>query len=425
MMATRRIALLVCFAAAAAAVACRDDLTTSVACPSLCPGSTVNVRDTILDAVTLDTGVVGYPPIGTEPYILLANRPGLDTRGVIRFDTLPNKFTRGGADSAITRADSAHLILVLDRARSRYRAPVTITLYDVDTTAVDTDLSAIKALFRPGRRIGGATFDSAGIKDSLRIPIDSAPLLDKIRNGKRLRIGLEVSSPNPVILRVYSRDAGASIPGIDVQPQISFDPHPDTAVRPIPVAPESRAPTDNPSLRIDLTDFFVTFQAPQGGAPNDLSVGGLPGERVFLRFNVPSFILDSSTILRATLFVTQKPNRASGAVDTLVVYPRLVTASEAVTDVARAAELITPAGFNFDSLTLVSSDSGRRSIEIVNALLRWTIFAEQKAQRAVVLTASLEGALPGEAVFFSTEAPAAVRPRLRVSYSPRTNFAVP
>lgn len=424
-MTTRRITLLLCFAAAVTAVACRDSLTASVACPSLCPGSTVTVRDTILDAVTLDTGVLGFPPLGTEPYILLASRPGLDTRGVIRFDTLPNKFTRGGVDSAITRVDSSYLVVVLDRARSRYQAPVTITLYDVDTTASDSDVNALQGLFRADRRIGGATFDSAGIKDSLRIPIDSAPLLDKMTNGKRLRIGLQATSPNPVILRIYSLDAGVTIPGIDVQPQIFFDPHPDTAVRPIPVGPESRTPTDAPRLRIDLTDYFVTFEAPQGGAPNDLSVGGLPGERVFLRFNVPGFILDSSTILRATLFLTQKPNRTSSAVDTLVVYPRLVTASETVTDVGRAAELVTPEGFSFDSLTLVSSDSGLRSIEIVNALLRWAFFAELKAQRAVVLTASLEGALPGEVIFFSTEAPIGVRPRLRVSYSPRTNFAVP
>src|SRR3970282_337869 len=112
--------------------------------------------------------------------------------------------------------------------------------------------------------------------------------------------------------------------------------------------------------------------------------GGIPGGRAFLLFGVPPVILDSSTILRATLFLTQKPNRANAEVDTLVLYPRLVTASEAVTDVSRAAELITPAGFSFDSLTVVSSDSGQRSIEIVNALLRWSIFTEQGAQRAVV-----------------------------------------
>lgn len=422
---TRRILVLGCFAAIVAAVACRDDLTTGVACPSLCPGSTVNVRDTILDAVTLDTGVRGYPPVGTEPYILLANRPGLDTRGVIRFDTLPAKFTRGGIDSSITQVDSAHLLLVVDRARSRYQAPITLTLYDVDTTALDTDMDAIKALFRDDRRIGVATFDSAAIKDTLRVALDSAPLLDKIKNGKRLRIGLQVTSPNPVVLRVYSRDAGSWIPGVDVQAQVSYDPHPDTAVRPIPVGPESRTPTESPTLRVDLTDYFVVFQAAEGGAPNDLTVGGLPGERAFMRFNVPSFILDSSTILRATLFLTQKPNRASAIADTIVIYPRLVTASETVTDVARAAELITPPGFSFDSLTLSTADSGLRSIEIVNALLRWGFFTAQKAQRAVVLTASLEGSLPGEVLFYSTEAPAALRPRLRVSYSPRTNFAVP
>jgi hypothetical protein len=421
----RRITLLFTAAVAVTAAGCRDDLTSTVGCPQLCPGNTINVRDTVLDAVTLDTNVVGYPPIGTEPYILLASRPGLDTRGVIRFDTLPNKFTRGGVDSSVTRVDSAHMLVVLDRARSRYQAPITITLYDVDTTAVDTDLDAIKALFRDDRRIGSATFDSASIKDTLRIPLDTIPLVDKITNGKRLRVGLQVTSPNPVVLRVYSRDASATIPGIDAAARISYDPHPDTAVRPIPVAPESRTPNDSPALRIDLTDFFVAFQVPPGGDPHDLSVGGIPGERTFLRFNVPSFILDSSTVLRATLFLTQKPNRNSSIVDTIVIHPRLVTASDAVTDVGKAAELITPEGFNFDSLTVATSDSGQRRIEIVNALLRWAFFAEQKAQRAVVLTASFEGAIPGEAVFFSTEAPLAVRPRLRVSYSPRTNFAVP
>ena len=421
----RRIAILVFFGAAVTAVACRDDLATSVACPGLCPGSTVNVRDTVLDAVTLDTGVAGFPPRGTEPYILLANRPGLDTRGVIRFDTLPSRFTRGGVDSAIYAVDSAFVTIVLDRAHSRYKAPITITLFDVDTAALDSDIDAIKTLYRPDRRIGGATFDSAAVKDSLKIPLDSAPLLDKIKNGKRLRVGLQVSSPNHAVLRVYSRDAGLWIPGIDRPPQLSFDPHPDTAVKPIPVGEESRTPTDAPTLRLDLIDYFVVFQSPHGAGPNELSVGGVPGERAFLRFNVPSFILDSSTILRATLFLTQKPNRSSAVVDTIVLYPRLVTASETVTDVGRAAELVTPPGFNFDSLTAVSTDSGTRSIEIVNALLRWRFFTEQKAQRAIVVTASLEGSVPGEVIFFSTEAPVGVRPRLRVSYSPRTNFAVP
>lgn len=424
-MLARRIAALVLFGAAVTAVACRDDLATSVACPDLCPGSTVNVRDTILDAITLDTGVAGFPPTGTEPYILLASRPGLDTRGVIRFDTLPSKFTRGGQDSAIYTVDSAFVTVVLDRVRSRYQAPVTITLFDVDTATLDTDFDAIKTLFRADRRIGGATFDSAAIKDTLKLPLDSAALLDKIKNGKRLRVGLQVTSPNPALLRIYSRDAGSWIAGIDLPPQLSFDPHPDTAVKAIPVGEESRTPNDSPTLKVDLTDYFVVFQSPRGGAPNELSVGGVPGERAFLRFNVPSFILDSSTILRATLFLTQRPNRASTTIDTIVLYPRLVTASESVTDVGRAAELITPPGFAFDSLTVVSSDSGTRSIEIVNALLRWAFFTEQKAQRAIVVTASLEGSVPGEAIFFSTEAPVGVRPRLRVSFSPRTNFAVP
>ena len=110
----------------------------------------------MLDAfVTVDTTVLGYPAIGTESRLLVASRGDtLDARAVMRFDTLTQHFTRGGADSTIYTLDSAVVNLLLDTTGTKATQPVTIELYDVDTTAVDTAVSTALSLFRPDRLIG-------------------------------------------------------------------------------------------------------------------------------------------------------------------------------------------------------------------------------------------------------------------------------
>ena len=77
----------------------------------------------------------------------------------MRFDTLTQRFTRGGVDSAIYAVDSSMVLLRLDTTGTKATAPVTVELYDVDTAAVDTATAAVLALFRPDRLIGGKTFE--------------------------------------------------------------------------------------------------------------------------------------------------------------------------------------------------------------------------------------------------------------------------
>jgi hypothetical protein len=45
--------------------------------------------------------------------------------------------------------------------------------------------------------------------------------------------------------------------------------------------------------------------------------------------------------------------------------------------------------------------------------------------RAIILRASPEALLPLEARFFSSTAPAGLRPVMQISYVPRVNFGVP
>ena len=193
-------------------VGCNESLDAGAACPVLCPAQNVIVRDTVLDAVSLDTTVSGFPLTGTELTLFLAARGDtVDVRGVVRFDSLTATFTHNGLDSAIATIDSAGLVLLFDRANSTYSAPVRFDLYDVDTTAADTSLAAIRVLFRGDRLIGGVTLDTNQIKDTTIVPLDNALILEKILNKKRLRVGIQVSSSKPVVRSFISGSCNCHI----------------------------------------------------------------------------------------------------------------------------------------------------------------------------------------------------------------------
>jgi hypothetical protein len=101
----------VVFVAAAAVTlgACNEHLDAGSACPSLCPGLSVPIKDTVLTPVLdFDTTLVGYPSIGTEEGIPLASRGDtLDVRGVIRFDSLQLSSRRRVHAAARHTGDSA------------------------------------------------------------------------------------------------------------------------------------------------------------------------------------------------------------------------------------------------------------------------------------------------------------------------------
>ncbi|HVZ77841.1 MAG TPA: hypothetical protein VG818_07665, partial [Gemmatimonadaceae bacterium] len=167
------MALLVAVAAIVGVSACSENLDSSAACPSLCPGQSVTLQDTILPAIAIDSSVPGFPAIGQEPFLLVAGRGDtLETRGIIRFDSLPLVFhrTNAAADSAITAVDSAYIRFQLDTGGVKPGAPVTISLFDVDTTAADTVTSALAGLFRPDRFLGSATFAPESLVDSIKVP---------------------------------------------------------------------------------------------------------------------------------------------------------------------------------------------------------------------------------------------------------------
>ena len=240
---SRRLATLAAALAATLTVtACSETLDAGAGCPLLCAQVPIELRDTIVDAVAVDSSLTGFPAIGFEDFPLLANLGDtLETRVIYRFDTLFNTFRHPlsvTVDSAVTRIDSAKLAVrlvfpVIDSSRV-----LTIRAYDVDTvlppeSLADTMVATLAPLFRPDRELGHVTFTPSQLSDSalkgdsaVRIPIDAARLLAKVTNNERLRVGLVLESAVPTAIQL----AGAGAPNtIALRYWVS----PDTTVQPV------------------------------------------------------------------------------------------------------------------------------------------------------------------------------------------------
>ena len=403
-------------------VACSEDLNGTAGCPVLCPEQNVVSVDTLLETfAAVDTTVVGYPVIGTEPFLLVASRGDtLDARVVMRFDTLAQRFTRGSADSAIYSIDSAKVTMLLDSTGTKATAPVTVEVYDVDTTAADTATAATLAMFRPDRLIGSQTYEPAALKDTLRVSLDNGRVLAKLIGAepRRLRLGFRLTSTASAQIRIVSRNSG-------VASEIAYDPSPDTAVKSLVNSLESRTPADNALLRNDLADYQLVVRSQNPDDANFLGVGGLPAQRTFFRFNLPSRLVDSTTIVRATLLLTQVASSSVDASDSLTIYPQVVRAALELQDVVRSAGILNPPVLEIDSLRMRPNESGVRSIEMVGALREWKAIGPKTLQRGIVLRSKAEGAEAPVVRFYSSKAAPQLRPRLRITYVNKVDFGVP
>jgi len=414
--------LLRSFATAAlflAVSSCSENLDSSGVCAVLCPPVGGDVQNVTLDAVVLDTTVQSLSGLGTEPVLLLASRGDtLETRVVIRFDSLPATFLPSG-DTArpITSVDSAYLQLRIDTLNIKGGGPFTIEAYDVDTTANDTSTAAIIALFRPDRLISSQLLARAELRDTTKYFISDAAVLAKIQSGARLRIGLRVIGlASSSEIRIASTERGAP-------PLLIFRATPDTLTKPLTVVPLSKTPADDPIVARALSDYTVIVIAPPGAPPGVLAVGGLPPRRVYIRFNIPSSIIDSATVVRATLLLNQLSNPSIEPTDTVLIVPELVLAGVAVTDPTKAAQIT--AELAGDTVKVRPGNSGPTNVEVARAFSVWRPQKPDTLPRAIVLRAVTEGSSPLEIRFSSSEDISALRPRLRISYTSQVPLRIP
>jgi hypothetical protein len=154
-------------------------------------------------------------------------------------------------------------------------------------------------------------------------------------------------------------------------------------------------------------------------------VGGLPAHRAYIRLSLPNRLVDSVTVLRAALVLTQTPVRGRTDDTVRTAVQANISLARSALDVGRAAFLVTPA-FGQLPQGRAPRDSGIVRFELANSIpVYWRGRPEDELPRAVVLRSSREGQFPSEFYFFSNEAPADLRPRIEISYVPRVDFALP
>lgn len=402
-------------------VACGESYSGGAACPVLCPSKDVAFRDTIIDAISVDTSLGGYPELGLSSLLLLAHRPDtLETRAVIRFDIAPTSFfpNAGSTTESITAVDSVFLTLRFDTTGSKGSAPVTLEAYDVDTTQNDSSQTVVKSLFRSDRLIATATVTPTTVGDSVRIQLPNAFLKAKIDSGARVRIGLRMTN-GAGQLRIVAFAAGTGAP------VIRFDPATDTVYAPMTIGPSTSIVDATPEINFAYTVYGITDKGSPEPDGTMLQIGGFPAYRTYARFNIPKRISDSSSIVRAEVLFTQTPSRFADNNDTVAIFPIVPTTTDIVTDLRRVLDLSAEGLFALlDSTRLVPSDSGVVAINILTLARQWATLPAN-VPRAIAFRIGGEGAQPAELRFFSSKASAALRPRVRITYLPRTQNAIP
>lgn len=408
---------------------CQERLETGSACPILCPGQRGEMQDTTFFPVTLDSSLTAFPVQGNEPELFVASMGDtLETVAVVRFDSLPTTFryTPTAPDSNIYAVDSANIVLV-PVGVDTLGPPVTIEIYTVDLGGPDdTNPDLAGSAFTPDRLIGSRTIPADSLRDSVVVMIDNNAVLSVIQAQQQdpaargLRIGIKVNAgtAGQNYFRMFSAENVLS------EPKLRIRPHFDTAIGIIDIFPRSKVP-ESVFIRVPMADYLIVVRAPAAAPPDVLRVGGIPGERVYMEFDIPQFLIDSTDIVRATLELTQRPNPAAPQVsDTVTVRELRIVASREVTDLHR--RLLFVDRFRLlDTLALVASDSGARQFEIIDLVQSWAGTTAERTPRSLALSSPTEGIMPRLIDFYSNEAPATVRPRLRIFYLPRAEGGLP
>jgi hypothetical protein len=416
-------------AAAAAMIAlmvngCTEKLDGSAGCPLTCVDQSVQIQTVTLDAVQVDSTVLGGLGKGTEQEMLLANRGDtLDTRVIFRFDTLPSTSQASQADTAvpINYVDSVMLKVHVDSTAFTIGVPVTISVYDVDDSTLvdDTSATVLAPLFTPSRLITTEVYDPGSIVDSIAVALPSAFVLAKAKARARLRLGLMVSASKSVDFRILAQESGFS-------PALYLRVSPDTLVGPIFEGPYSVTPANNISIAGSLGDFTLIVKGTQPPPPGMLTIGGLPGTRAFLSFNVPAAITDSSLVVAATLLLTQQANVSPDAADSMSIQPYLVLAGPGVIDPSKAAQIVAPLTvLDLSPLLTPPASAGVREFQIGPVFKYWEVQTASLLPRAVVLQSTQEDFSAQQAVFYSSSAAPDLRPKLRISYTPRAKVGLP
>jgi hypothetical protein len=385
--------------------ACQEKLTAPADCPALCPGGQPQVFDEVFPAVSgADSSFVGYVQPHQASALLLSNGlQGFEERALVRF--LPRSATVTVRDTARTYTiDSVALNLAVV-ARDTNLTGLQLLLYRL-TPSFDssTTFTDVAPAFVPENLI--ATIDvpdtlNAGAVRTLFQGADLSRVEIPASDSGRLALGVRIVAPSATGVRLGAIAVGA---GPVFTTYVTLD-VPDTGTAKLRTL--ALGPTFNTSVS----------EVPQVIDSTLLTVGGAPSSRALLRFDLPSRIRDSATIIRATLELTAVAPITGLPTDRARLLSRAVLADAG----AKSPVSSDPGRVPEDTLEI---GAGAVSFEAVRLVELW--LGATTRPSALFLSLTPEAASFSRPVFYSTRATdPALRPRLRISYLLSFPFETP
>ncbi|HSE26819.1 MAG TPA: hypothetical protein VLA95_01220 [Gemmatimonadales bacterium] len=379
---------------AALVSACQEELVAPGDCPALCPGESVVVFDTILDAEPLlDSTFVGYTARGFGAYFLVSDGlPGLpEHRGLVRYFQRPDSILVQDTMRAyvIDSVRLAFTIAARDTAVKHLRA----LLYRMpDPLAVDTatDWTTVAAAIVEANLVDSVLVDDTTTSPSLAfrfLGADLARVAIPAADSGTLALAVVVRGDAPTGARFVALGTGgpsfttyvtADVADTTVQEQVIF-----------------RTPT------------VITWvqDVPETVDPDRLTVGGAPSARSLVRFRLPEVIRDSARISRATLEFTTTGPIAGLPGDSTYMQARTV-----LVDLGAKS----PTAATGSELLLAPGTDGTIALEATALARAW--LGESALPSAVMLALELEAASFMRPVLASTRG-GGPPPRIRITYT--------
>jgi len=373
--------------------ACQEDLTVPGGCPEFCPGGQPALLDTIITAVPAsDTAFFGYYGWEDVSSLLVSNDASIgEARAWYRFPPRSDSVTV--SDTARAYVIDSMVIQMGIVARDSTVKELTFSLYQlplsVDTT---TDLATLDAAMTPETLIGRIVVPDSVYRGTVRLVVKDSTLANLVippADSGKLALGVKVAGSKPTGARLGSIQGttGPALFTTYVKADIA-----DTAKQRQSIALTAEA------------NGFAIGGVPPADDPDLLYLGRIPTARSLLRFDVPKRILDSASVVRATLELTPfRPYSGLLGDDTqLEVRPISADIGAKSTPVfgLRAVK------------TLPVSGEAVIGVDVIGLIVNWR--GSAALPQAFFISMAPEGGSFQQPVFGSTRKGAA--PQLRITY---------
>lgn len=293
-------------AAGVVGVACQDVVSAPGACPEFCPESAIDVRDTMLSTVlassvvATDTGYLNsVVPQGSYAGYVLPHEaaqmpvvgPGspVEARALMVFFRFTGNYAGGDTSvkDTIRQTDSLRFTFNILR-RNTNVSGVTLALHEIpivtDTAKTFADMDPY---FQDSTLIGTLVVPDSVDSGTVAVTLLPGALRHFVADSLQSGIGVSIVSPDSAFVTLGPDSA---TPAARIQRFVQVD-----------------SSTGNKLVSRSETRqlYFKTFVADTAGAPppSGLRVGGITGARVFIKLNLPTRLVDSMVVVRASLLI--------------------------------------------------------------------------------------------------------------------------